>query len=164
MRFTGLPPEVLMDLALELIDIASRKLAPSPIKRTALGLGTARWRHVGANRAEQRFCDVPRKHDGPKIGASARTGDVLKQQVSDADDDASMCIVDVATLEVPGYRVADQEAPVRSVATGRTRHMRQLFPQMMPALNGSQKLAACTGTENARNHVRFHRGFSCTSY
>jgi hypothetical protein len=48
MRLTGLPPEVLMDLAVELIDIASRKLSPSPIKRTALGLGAARWRNVGA--------------------------------------------------------------------------------------------------------------------
>ena len=49
MRLTGLPPEVLMDLAIELIDIASRKLSPSPIRRTALGLGAARWRNVGAN-------------------------------------------------------------------------------------------------------------------
>src|SRR6185503_10551594 len=49
MRHTGLPPEVLMDLAIELLDIASRKLSPSPIKRTALGLGAARWRNVGAN-------------------------------------------------------------------------------------------------------------------
>jgi hypothetical protein len=45
-RATGLPPEVLLDLALELVDIASRKLAVSPIKRTAVGLGAARWRHV----------------------------------------------------------------------------------------------------------------------
>ena len=49
MRLTGLPPEVLMDLAIELIDIASEKLSPSPIKRTALVLGAARWRNVGAN-------------------------------------------------------------------------------------------------------------------
>lgn len=48
MRQTGLPPEVLLDLALEMLDIASRKLAPSPIKRQAVGLGTARWRNVGA--------------------------------------------------------------------------------------------------------------------
>jgi hypothetical protein len=53
MRLTGLPPEVLMDLAIELIDIASRKLSPSPIRRTALGLGAARWRNVGANERSQ---------------------------------------------------------------------------------------------------------------
>jgi hypothetical protein len=48
-RLTGLPPEILLDLAIELLDISSRKLAPPPIKRTALGLGAARWRHVSAN-------------------------------------------------------------------------------------------------------------------
>ena len=42
MRQTGLPPEVLLDLALEMLDIASRKLSPSPIKRQAVGLGAAR--------------------------------------------------------------------------------------------------------------------------
>ena len=31
MRKSGLPPEVLIDLALEILDLASRKLAPSPI-------------------------------------------------------------------------------------------------------------------------------------
>ena len=46
MRQTGLPPEVLIDLALEMLDIASRKLSPSPIKRQAVGLGAARWRNV----------------------------------------------------------------------------------------------------------------------
>ena len=50
---TGLPPEVLLDLALELLDIASRKLAPPPIKRKAIGLGAARWRNVSpAERSE----------------------------------------------------------------------------------------------------------------
>jgi len=39
--------EVVLDLALEILDIASRKLAPSPINRQAVGLGTARWRNVG---------------------------------------------------------------------------------------------------------------------
>jgi hypothetical protein len=48
MRQTGLPAEGLLDLALELVDIASRKLSPPPIKRTAVGLGTARWRNVSA--------------------------------------------------------------------------------------------------------------------
>jgi hypothetical protein len=48
MRQTGLPPEVLLDLALEMLDIASRKLSPSPIQRQAVGLGAARWRNVSA--------------------------------------------------------------------------------------------------------------------
>ena len=47
MRQSGLPVEVVLDLALEILDIASRKLAPSPISRQAVGLGTARWRNVG---------------------------------------------------------------------------------------------------------------------
>jgi hypothetical protein len=46
MRQTNLPPEVLIDLALEILDIASRKLSPSPIERQAVGLGAARWRNV----------------------------------------------------------------------------------------------------------------------
>jgi hypothetical protein len=46
MRKTGLPPEALLDLALELLDIASRKLSPSPLRRTAVALGAARWRNV----------------------------------------------------------------------------------------------------------------------
>jgi hypothetical protein len=48
MRHTGLPPEVLLDLAIELLDLASRKLSPEPIHRTAVGLGAARWRNVSA--------------------------------------------------------------------------------------------------------------------
>ena len=47
MRQSGLPMEVVLDLALELLDIASRKLAPTPLNRQAVGLGTARWRNVG---------------------------------------------------------------------------------------------------------------------
>ena len=47
-KHTGLPAEVLVDLAIELLDIASRKLSPPPIQRTALGLGAARWRNVSA--------------------------------------------------------------------------------------------------------------------
>jgi hypothetical protein len=46
MRQTGLPPEALLDLAIEMLDLASRKLSPSPIQRTAVGLGAARWRNV----------------------------------------------------------------------------------------------------------------------
>jgi hypothetical protein len=45
-KYTGLPAEVLMDLAIELLDIASRKLSPAPITRAAIGLGAARWRNV----------------------------------------------------------------------------------------------------------------------
>jgi hypothetical protein len=45
-RHTGLPPEPLLDLAIELLDIASHKLSPAPIHRTAVGLGAARWRNV----------------------------------------------------------------------------------------------------------------------
>ena len=45
-KTTGLPPEALLDLALELVDIASRKLTVSPLTRTAVQLGTARWRDV----------------------------------------------------------------------------------------------------------------------
>ena len=47
-KYTGLPAEVLIDLAIELLDIASRKLSPQPITRTAVGLGAARWRNVSA--------------------------------------------------------------------------------------------------------------------
>lgn len=46
MKQSGLPPEVLVDLALEMLDVASRKLSPPPIKRQAVGLGAARWRNV----------------------------------------------------------------------------------------------------------------------
>jgi hypothetical protein len=52
-RHTGLPAEVLLDLAIELIDIASRKLSPAPIRRTAVGLGTARWRNVSAEKRSE---------------------------------------------------------------------------------------------------------------
>ena len=48
MRRTGLPPEVLLDLAIEMLDLASRRLSPPPIQRTAVGLGAARWRNVSA--------------------------------------------------------------------------------------------------------------------
>ena len=46
MRQTGLPPEALLDLAIEMLDLASKKLSPPPIQRTAVGLGAARWRNV----------------------------------------------------------------------------------------------------------------------
>jgi hypothetical protein len=46
LKQSGLPVEVVLDVALEMLDIASRKLAPSPLNRQAVGLGTARWRNV----------------------------------------------------------------------------------------------------------------------
>ena len=46
MKQSGLPPEALIDLALEMLDVASRKLSPPPLKRQAVGLGAARWRNV----------------------------------------------------------------------------------------------------------------------
>lgn len=46
MRRTGLPAPALLDLALKVLELASKRLAPSPIKRTALSLGAARWRHI----------------------------------------------------------------------------------------------------------------------
>jgi hypothetical protein len=45
-RRTALPPEVLLDLALELLDIASQKLSTPPGQRQAVGLGAARWRNI----------------------------------------------------------------------------------------------------------------------
>lgn len=50
---SGLPPEAVIDLALEILEIASARLAPSPISRQAVGLGAARWRNVDpAQRSE----------------------------------------------------------------------------------------------------------------
>lgn len=52
-RKSGLPPEAVIDLALAIVDMASTKLAPSPISRQAVGLGAARWRDVApAQRSE----------------------------------------------------------------------------------------------------------------
>jgi hypothetical protein len=54
MKLTGLPPEVLLDLALELVDVSARRLAPPPLQRTAVALGAARWRNVSPEeRSEQ---------------------------------------------------------------------------------------------------------------
>lgn len=47
-RNSGLPAEPLLDLAFELLDIASTRLSPPPVKRMAIGLGAARWRNVSA--------------------------------------------------------------------------------------------------------------------
>jgi hypothetical protein len=72
-RQTGLPPEVLLDLALEMLDIASRKLSPSPIKRQAVGLGAARWRHVSPEERSKALRKAARARWGkrrPKRDAS----------------------------------------------------------------------------------------------
>ena len=53
MKQSGLPPEILMDLALEMLDVASRRLSPPPIKRQAVGLGAARWRNVSPEERSQ---------------------------------------------------------------------------------------------------------------
>ena len=46
MKQTSLPPEALLDLALEILDITSRRMAVDPVQRQAVGLGAARWRNV----------------------------------------------------------------------------------------------------------------------
>ena len=72
MKQTGLPPEVLLDLALEILDIASRKLSPSPIKRQAVGLGAARWRNVSPEaRSEVLRRVVQARWAKPRPGAQA---------------------------------------------------------------------------------------------
>lgn len=48
MRQTGLTAETLLDLALDLLEVSSRRLALPPIRRAAVGLGVARWRNVSA--------------------------------------------------------------------------------------------------------------------
>ena len=45
-RETGLPPEVLIELGLEHVDISARKLAPPPLTRTSWALNSARWRAI----------------------------------------------------------------------------------------------------------------------
>ena len=54
----------LLDLALEMLDIASRKLSPSPIKRQAVGLGAARWRNVSPEE-RSKASGAPCKRAGP---------------------------------------------------------------------------------------------------
>ena len=76
MRDTGLPPEALLDLALELLDIASRKLSPPPLKRTAVELGAARWRNVSP---EERSKVLRR-------AAQARWSKHRKRSAPDAND------------------------------------------------------------------------------
>lgn len=71
MRYTGLPPEVLLDLALELVDIASRRLSPLPIQRTAVGLGAARWRNISPKERS----DIMRQVSLGRWGKQRRRGD-----------------------------------------------------------------------------------------
>jgi hypothetical protein len=54
--------EVVLDLAIDLVAMASRKIAPSPIEGLAAGLGTARWRNVSAGGPE-------RGHEASRAGA-----------------------------------------------------------------------------------------------
>jgi predicted Fe-S protein YdhL (DUF1289 family) len=75
MRESGLPVEVLLDLAIEMLDLASRRLCAGPISRTAVGLGAARWRNVSA---EERS-EVLRK------AAQARWARYRREQKSSKD-------------------------------------------------------------------------------
>lgn len=59
-KATGLPPEVLLDLAIELLDTASRTLALAPIDRRTVGLGAARWRHVSPEARSETLRGVAR--------------------------------------------------------------------------------------------------------
>ena len=52
---SGLPVEVVLDFALELLDIASRRLAPSPINRQAVGLEPRDGATLG-HRSAARLC------------------------------------------------------------------------------------------------------------
>jgi len=49
MRQTGLPADALLDLALEVLDITSRRLSPPPIDKPAVALAAARWRKMSRN-------------------------------------------------------------------------------------------------------------------
>ena len=78
LKQSGLPVEVVLDLALELLDIASRKLAPSPLNRQAVGLGTARWRNVGPEERSEALRKAAqarwakRRPDAPTAGERAK--------------------------------------------------------------------------------------------
>jgi hypothetical protein len=68
---TGLPAEPLLDLAIEMLDLTSRKLSPPPIQRTAVGLGAARWRHVSSTvRSEVMRRVVQARWEKHKVGRS----------------------------------------------------------------------------------------------
>lgn len=45
-RQCNLPPETILDVALGMLDTASKQLLLSPVSRQAVGLGAARWRNV----------------------------------------------------------------------------------------------------------------------
>ena len=71
MRQTGLPPEALLDLAIEMLDLASRKLSPPPIQRTAVGLGTARWRNVSPEERSETLRRAAQALGAKKLAAFA---------------------------------------------------------------------------------------------
>src|SRR5262245_66034508 len=73
MRHSGLPVEVVLDLALEILDIASRKLAPSPLKRQAVGLGTARWRNASPEARREALRMAAQARRGKRAGVQARS-------------------------------------------------------------------------------------------
>lgn len=45
-RQFNLPPETILDVALDMLDTASKQLLLSPVSRQAVSLGAARWRNV----------------------------------------------------------------------------------------------------------------------
>lgn len=91
MRQTGLPPSEILDLALELLDIASQRIAPSPIHRTAVGLGAARWRNVSAEERSRVLRAVAQarwaKHRGQMGSEEERTGSAVPGDVVDRNDE-----------------------------------------------------------------------------
>lgn len=82
-RRTHLAPEALLDIALGLLDTSSEGFAASPIRRTAVGLGAARWRNVGPKErsetlrraAEARWAkhrgELVNRNDAPAADASS---------------------------------------------------------------------------------------------
>jgi hypothetical protein len=91
MRQTGLPASEILDLALELLDIASQRIAPSPIHRTAVGLGAARWRNVSAEERSRVLRAVAQarwaKHHGQIGSEEERTGSAVPGDVVDRNDE-----------------------------------------------------------------------------
>lgn len=74
MRQSGLPPEALLDLALEMLDIASRRLSPPPIQRQAVGLGAARWRNVGPEERSEALQKVAQARWAKRQGGDQQEG------------------------------------------------------------------------------------------
>src|SRR3954470_8914478 len=74
-RRTGLPPEPLLDLAIEMLDLASRKLSPPPIRRTAVGLGAARWRNISPEERSELLRRVVQARWAKHKPPSGKSGD-----------------------------------------------------------------------------------------